>query len=990
MRFWWPFLTLLVTTTLVHGLTPNVAWKTFGRAEGLSSSSVTGIVQDEQGFLWISTQNGLDRWDGYTMRVWLKEPFESNSLSHNVIQTEYLDGQSTLWLGTYGGLDRLNLKTETITSFQPSADQIDSLSHNVVTRIYRDRGGVLWVGTLDGLNRMQESSGTFVRYYPSPLGGGQPENTIRSFLEDSRGRLWVGTSGGLFLYDKQLDRLVAYSTVFPQTQLPPGAVMGLLKLNNSSLIWLGVWGVGLVRIDETSGETKTFSLADNRIFDLNTGEKGEIHVGTWGGGLIVFHPNTGSSFRFLHNPQKPSSLANDVVYGTFQDRTGLVWVKTNGGGLSVYNPLLRQFPSIPTGGKVTVLFQSRDQKCWAGVYNRGLVLWGPEGIEKVWPHRPEDAASLSSNIVNSIDEDEKGQLWIGTNNGIDVFNPRTGKFRALAKHPLNYEILPDEIITAIKFDRSRNCWVGTYRSGLIRTSDLGKRLNQHHYVADGNNAHSLPNNQIYFVKEDRQGRIWVGTNGGLALYRPQTDDFEVWTYHANDPLSLPGNTIRDLYEDAQGEIWVAVNGGGLARLDPSSGCFTNYGLKEGLGSLSLFSILQDHSGLLWIASANGLYSFQPHYETFHRYDTQDGLDEPEFSWGSVGLKNGQLVFGALEQIISLEPSHLQTETSLPTIAITGLQVLGKPRLVTNHLKLGWRENVFTLEFSVLDYRSPEKNVYAYQLQGFDKEWVNSGNRHSATYTNLWPGTYHFRYRGSSTNDHWSQSQHDLTIDIGPAPWLAWYALLGYLALIIVTIYLIQKARVSSFLRQKVIELEGLRTQLLEANRRLDQLARLDGLTEIPNRRAMEDWAHEEWALCLRQKQSLAVLMIDIDEFKRYNDDYGHLAGDECLKRVAKVLASNLPRTTDLCARYGGEEFSVLLHDTERDGAVTVAQRLLEAVDDLQIEHRTASACSTVSVSIGVTAGVPRSELTLDDFFRKADLALYRAKALGRHHVESAE
>jgi len=201
------------------------------------------------------------------------------------------------------------------------------------------------------------------------------------------------------------------------------------------------------------------------------------------------------------------------------------------------------------------------------------------------------------------------------------------------------------------------------------------------------------------------------------------------------------------------------------------------------------------------------------------------------------------------------------------------------------------------------------------------------------------------------------------------------------------LYLFQRARVSRFLVQKVTELETVRGQLEEANRRLDELARLDGLTAIPNRRALDLWMTEEWARSLRQRQPLAVLMIDIDDFKRYNDFYGHLEGDKCLKMVARTLSSCLHRTTDFCARYGGEEFVILLHDTELEGARTVAARVTEAIDGLGIPHQMASAVGTVSVSIGIASQVPAVDRSMVDLLQKADQALYRAKALGRHRVE---
>ena len=339
--------------------------------------------------------------------------------------------------------------------------------------------------------------------------------------------------------------------------------------------------------------------------------------------------------------------------------------------------------------------------------------------------------------------------------------------------------------------------------------------------------------------------------------------------------------------------------------------------------------------------------------------------------------------------MTLYPALLHQSAGLPTVALTGLQVLGNPRPVTDRLILGWQENAVTFSFSALDFRNPGKNLYAYRLEGFDQDWVQAGIRHEATYTNLWPGTYRFRFKGANPSEGWAESAQVVTLTVEAAPWASWYAWTAYAGLALLLVYLWQRARVSLTLSQKVAELELVRGKLEEANHRLDQLTRLDGLTGIPNRRALDLWLADEWARALRQRQSLAILMIDIDDFKRYNDFYGHVEGDACLKRVATALAGSLLRTTDFCARYGGEEFVIAMHDTELDGALNVAERVLAAIDALEIAHQTATAADTVTVSIGVATQVPSAERTLEELQRQADKALYRAKALGRHRIESS-
>jgi len=987
MRRIWLSALLTCALSLAAALEPDSAWESFGRTEGLSGESVTGVAQDESGFLWFSTQSGLNRWDGYNMRVWQKEPFSRNTLSHNVIQTMFLDGGKTLWLGTYDGLDRFDTATETFVQYHHAEGRPGTLSHNVVTRVYRDTKGVLWVGTLDGLNRLDETTGAF-KVYPFVDGAeGLSGKTVRTLVEDALGRLWIGGSGGLELYDPAADRVVRFSGLFPGRSFPPGAVMASLRLPGQRYLWLAVWGQGLVRFDPSTGESELHPLSDPRLFALNAGGPGEIYVGTWGGGLVVYRTGDGGSFTFRHDPQRSDSLAHDVVYGTFVDRGGLLWVATNGGGLSRSNPMRQEFHFLPTPGKVSVLHEGSDGSLWAGVYNSGIVQIAPGGVVKKWSPDPAKSGALSSGIPNGVVEDARGRLWWGTNEGVQILDPRTGTVRAWSTDPRRPDSLPDEVVTALAIDASGEFWFGTYRSGLVRRPEPGMPGPVRRYAADPGRATSLPDNLVYFVTEDREHRLWVGTNGGLALYRPATDDFRVWRYNADDPSSLPSNTVRGLLEDAKGRVWVVSNGGGLSLLDQKTGKFENFGVKDGLTNLSVYSVLEDAGGQLWLASANGLFSFKPDTRTFRRYGTADGLESVEFSWGASQGRGGTLHFGGLGGILSFSPALVSQALTPPAVALTGLQVLGQSRPVTGQrVVLGWQENVVTFGFSVLDFRNPAANRYAYRLEGFDRGWIESGTRHDATYTNLWPGTYRFTFKGSDPSGAWTESSQVVTLVVEAAPWASWYAWLTYTGLAVLMVYLWQRARVSLTLGQKVVELESVRGKLEEANTRLDEMTRLDSLTGIPNRRALDLWMAAEWARALRQRQPLAVLMIDIDHFKRYNDVFGHLEGDACLKKVAGALSSSLLRTTDFCGRYGGEEFVIALHNTDQDGALLVALRVLADIDALGIPHQRGK----VTVSIGVASVVPSAEGSLGELQDEADKALYRAKAAGRHRVEPAQ
>jgi ligand-binding sensor domain-containing protein len=333
---------------------------------------------------------------------------------------------------------------------------------------------------------------------------------------------------------------------------------------------------------------------------------------------------------------------------------------------------------LPLGGKVQALAQTRDGSLWAGVYNQGLAEVALENGSTTWYREPPGRDSMSFDIINDI-LGEKDRLWLASNGGIRVLDQSRSGLPRLPIPP-EAQKLPDEVITSILVDQSGSHWIGTYRSGVIRRSPRYRAGDpETRFQADQNNPHALPSNFIYFVQEDREGRVWIGTNGGLAKYRPETGDFQVWNYQLDNPRSLPGNSVHGFLEDSRGRLWVAITGGGLSRLDPNTGTVESYGVADGLSSLSIYSVLEDDSGLLWISSAAGLFSFRPETKVFRYFGRADGLTATEFSYGAVKTNEGLLAFGGIDGVVILDPHQLVADRTPPLVAITEIQVLGQSR-----------------------------------------------------------------------------------------------------------------------------------------------------------------------------------------------------------------------------------------------------------------------------------------------------------------------
>ena len=919
------------------------AWETFGTVQGLPSLLVSAMGQDTEGFLWFATGNGLARWDGYQTRVWQRDPFSAHSLSSNSIRTLTVDGP-VLWLGTDAGLDKFDTATGLFQHFPCGA----------VTAVLRDSHQHLWVATQGGLNLLDEASSNLRR-----MGS---ETGVFSMAEDRRGHLWLGTASGLERVSDDQSSLLTFELLFPGKPLPQGELKAMLVDNEGEVLWLGIGGQGLAKVDLKTGTNQLTKLPDKRINHLDVGAKGVLYVATDGGGLVIFDRATGSLREEKHDKARHDTLAHDRVTSVMTDRTGILWV-TTAQGVSLLNPRHVLLPYNEVPGKVTSMLRDSRSRLWIGVAQRGAAVFDQQvGL----------GTSLTSDTVNAMAEDMQGNLWWATDNGLVKVNPSGGSLQRWGLA----DGLPSGRLTSLLIDSDGSFWIGSSQKGLVHRLPPGTA---------GTETTYFPDTQINVLFRDQGRRLWVGTPKGLAQVSLSGAP-QVWTHDAANRHSLAGNSIRAILEDSKAQLWFATDGG-LCRYEESSSTFLTLGRAEGLVNLSTVGLQEDSSGDLWVATSDGLFRLLPS-STFVRFDTTEGLPSSEFVAGALRLE-GRLAFGGANFITVFDPETLKKSLPAAPLAFTSLVVVNQDRPLKNPLELAWNQNSITLGFALLEYARPEHHLFRYQLEGVDNDWVDAGTRHEVHYTGLAPGSYQFRLQGSPGNGEWVSGSQNLNIRVEAAPWQRWYAWLLYFIVATVLILLSGRILYDRRWKQKVVELEDMRSLLLDANRQLDQLSRLDALTAIPNRRALDTWLSNEWAIAQRQKHKVALIMLDIDYFKRYNDNYGHVMGDACLQRVAKVLSESLHRTTDFCARYGGEEFVVMLHDTELDGAEVVAQRLLEAIDDLKIAHEKSSVAPYLTISLGVASLQPHPDSLPQALIQLADQALYQAKSGGRHRVATA-
>ena len=791
--------------------------------DGLVNSSVSSLAQDSKGFIWMGTQGGLCRFDGSSFKSFENEPFNDNSLSSNLLQTMFLDSGDILWIGTYNGLNRFDIAKERFVRYAYSADKSDSLSNDLVIAIARDARGLLWAGTLNGLSRLDEKTGTFKRYFHDSADPHSiPDNTIRSLFKDSKGRFWIGTTGGGFAsYDYENDRFdnhLATGGGVSGAGMPASNSIQAIAEDDEGSLWLGAWGAGLVHYSPQKGSYETIALPDNRVYIVNTQESGEVRVGTWGGGLFILDTATKKIVSYK-NSRAIGVLPHDVVYSILQDASGELWVGTNGGGIARMDRMRRSFtayvadssdPHALPSGKILADLVDRSGRLWAAVYNGGVnILDAATGKWRHYRHSASDPSSLADDTCNYLYESSRGELMVGSNDGLCILRPDEGGF-AITRHVEGKaDSLSSNIVYSLLEDPAGNLWIGTYLTGL----DYWNRKTGEfvHYPFDPKDPSSLSDNLVNHLAYDAQGRLWVATNNGLNRF--ENGKFIRYHYDSSRKNGISSNSIQRIFKDSKNVLWISTRGGGVMRYSPESDSFTHFTKREGLPNNIVYSILEDRSTDLWIVTQTGIARYDRETGTIKRVTLYKELENASFNAGSCSGPEGELYFGSIGIITKFDPSRYEINEHIPPVYVTEFKAAGLPKIsspiVANlsgeRLKLARWENSVELRFAVLDFRDPSANQLAYMLEGFDKKWTYT-TRDFASYTNLPGGNYLFRVKAANNDGVWNEAGASLSFRVAASPFMSAPAIVLYLLAIALVGYGVAQLFGRQRLAQKIREL----------------------------------------------------------------------------------------------------------------------------------------------------------------------------------------
>lgn len=730
-------------------------------ADGLSQSGIYSIVQDPQGFLWLATEDGLNRYDGYEFAVFRPNPADPASLSDGFVQTLLVDRDGRLWVGTNSGLDRFDPLTGTFShvSRELGVGPIDVLS------LHQDAGGSVWIGTHgDGLLRLDAVASGITKVADT----GRVAGNVHALAQDHRGTLWIGAAQGLFRLDAG-----AHQT---QPALA-GAVFALL-VDDAGLLWVGTTeGVTVLDpVDASPQRTLQYdpadptTLGDGEVRALYRDRAGTIWIGTTGG-LNRIEPGADNVRRYSHDPADDNTLAVPYVRALFEDREGTLWVGTYGGGVAKAAPFARPFRVLLDGVGVTGMVEQPPGTLWAGTLYDGLFRIDlSSGHTRRYAHDPADPTSLVDDNVWAVCADRDGAIWVGTVGGLSRLDPAGGTFTNFTHTPANPNSPAHSHVWAIEEDHNGWIWIGT-EAGLDYY-DRATGVFTHVALAVGSDS------TVTELYEDSAENLWIGSfNNGLIRRDGVTGQLTHYPADAANPAALSHQAVVYISEDPPGTLWVGTYGGGLNRFDAGTQTFTRLTTADGLPNDAVYAILPGGDGTYWLSTNHGLARFHPTVDRFDNYDVSDGLQSNEFNLhAALRADSGELLFGGIGGVTAFDPQQIRGNPVAPPVVLTsvtqgGVAIdLGAPVPAATALTLTWPRNFFEFEFAALSFVSPEDNRYAYRLDGFDTEWIENGTRRFGRYTNLPGGTYTLQVKGSNGDGTWNEQGVALTVVVVPPLW----------------------------------------------------------------------------------------------------------------------------------------------------------------------------------------------------------------------------
>jgi ligand-binding sensor domain-containing protein/serine phosphatase RsbU (regulator of sigma subunit) len=789
--------------------------------QGLSQGIVTGITQDAKGFMWFGTEDDLNRFDGYDFVHLENDPNNKNSMPDNWIRALTTDKNGDVWIGTdTKGIAKYDRKKDSFIHYPHKPNDANSVASHHISAILADSKNRIWVGTKDaGLCVLDQTTQKFIRYqYQKENIASLPDNNILTIYETKNGDIWLGTNVGLCLLNQEDGTFTTYRK--GSIGLTDNEIRTICEDQNG-ILWLGTGSNGICKFDPKRNVFYNYSYLDVKSPEHNLlnkvgvnaiiqDKRGFVWIGTAQGGIkrelrySLGKDKNGKEVNvvtevftiFKNSPSNLYSLSNNHIRNIFEDTSGVIWIGTNGGGINFYDPDIKVFKHYKhdaedrntlSNNTIRSVFEDSQGILWVGAIESGLDRFDRKNNTVKNYRYPQ---GLIGNTVSCIFEDSEGVMWFGTHGGgLNRFDRNTETFTVFKHNPEDENTISNNNVEAIREDKKGYLWIAT-DGGLNRFDKRTRTFFR--FVNDPNNANSLPANNIQsnaFII-DKFGVLWIGTyNGGLTKYDPELRRFYHYKKKNKDAQSLCDDRVISLYEDNSSNIWIGTHGGGMCKFDRQTDTFTSFNTSNGMPNNEVYGILGDDRGNIWASTKNGLVKYNSSSLIFKTYYETDGLQSNVFYWGaSYKSKKGEMFFGGTNGLNAFYPEKIKDNTYIPPIVITNFQILNKNIPIkddslhrdsplkenitdTKEIELSFRQSTFSFEFSALNYRLSQKNQYAYQLEGFDEDWVHvDSKKRFAAYSNLQPGEYTFKVKASNNDGAWNSTPATIKIRIIPPIW----------------------------------------------------------------------------------------------------------------------------------------------------------------------------------------------------------------------------
>jgi diguanylate cyclase (GGDEF)-like protein/PAS domain S-box-containing protein len=780
---WLPLLVLLLSFA-AHGGERRYYFDAIGSERGLASHTVSALLQDHTGFVWIATQGGLYQYDGYRYRQFQHASEEPNSLPESFITALAEDAQGRIWVGgIVRGLAALDpVSGKVVASSQAGAGKPDP--RDAIGALLFDPARGLWIGTAAGIEFMDVDTGT--RHEVYRFAASSNAARVFGFATAADGSLWSATSIGLL-------RIAARGTTAQPVAAHDLPSAFSIAAGADGSIYAGGRD-GVYRVDVSHDSAPRFwpeAAADaTPVRAIAQDHDGRLWLSTFGSGLAVYDPATHSVAQMRRDRRVPGSLPDDYVSQLLVDRSGLLWVGTQISGVAIADPQGAQFRYVMDAASernqmanmIRAISEDSSGRLWLGTEGDGLKRYDPardgfEYFDDVLKSAPATDLRLPGQIT-ALAAAGGDKLWVATNRGAFLFDPLARRATPVTLDPEHGNGLPDASVRTLLAARDGSVWFGTFGKGLAHSwPATAQQPARWEIFRHGNGSgESLAHDLVVTLYQDDGGRIWIGTLDGLSVYEPSSGHLRTFRHDPADAQSLADNLVRSLYQSGDGALWIGTQSG-LDRVDIPAAQqphFVHYSTSNGLPSATVYGILEDAQHNIWMSTGAGIATFNRALGTFRSFTLKDGLQGLEFNGGaSFARANGELVFGGLHGINVFRPETLRHDAYLPPVVITATRIGSNADLApitADGISMAQAQRVVRFEFAALDYAAPERNRFVYRLRGFDPEWIDTGTRHEAVYTNLPAGSYEFEVRAANADGVWNQQGTSLALQVTPVWW----------------------------------------------------------------------------------------------------------------------------------------------------------------------------------------------------------------------------